>query len=152
MTAQDQNLIADQGRILPCERCEYDLNGLGVGARLICPECGLEQPRRTSLPPWPSGWRAAAWQCGVTLAICNLCLVLLLLCMVVAGAGAGTLLLFAPLTFLSGPIVPIASARVLARRHGREGLPGHIALGWIANFLIGAAYLGIAFAVALNAP
>jgi hypothetical protein len=138
--------------ILPCEVCGYDLNGLGVGTCVICPECGLEQPRRTRRPPWPRGLRAAAWQCGVTLALCNLCLVLLLLLVLLAPGVERLLLLAAGVTFLSGPVVPVASGWWLARRHGPKGVHRFIPMGWLWNFLIGMGYLVAALAVGVLMP
>lgn len=139
--------MSSLANILPCEACGYDLNGLGAGTYVLCPECGLEQPRRTRLPPWPTGWDAAAWQCGATFALCNLCLVLLLLLIFLAPGVSGALLLLAAITFLSGPIVPIVTGWVLSRRHEPRGIHSFILLGWLANFLIGAGYLVIAFLV-----
>jgi hypothetical protein len=133
--------------LLPRERCGYDLNGLGSGTRIVCPECGLEQPRRTSLPAWPQGWNALAWQCGPTLALCNLCLLTLLALVLWAPVLSSLLLLLAAVTFLSGPIVPIVTGWVLSRRHEPRGIHAFILLGWLANFLIGAIYLVIAFGV-----
>lgn len=126
-----------------CGRCRYDLRGLaGRADMVVCPECGLEQVP-APFEGWPTGLRAAGWLCGVTFALCNLCAVLLLVVVLWRGPGnlAPILLLCAAATAVSGPVVPIASALILASRRGSGGGCGFIALGWVCNFLIGMVYL-----------
>lgn len=149
MPNQDPSPSRPSPSILPCEVCKYDLNGLGSGTYVVCPECGLEQPRRTALPPWPDGWHAAAWQSGVTFALCNLCLLGLIPVALGADKLFEPLLVLAGLTFLSGMVVPIVSALVLSRRHGQDGIHRFIPLGWSWNFLIGMGYLVMAFVVGI---
>jgi hypothetical protein len=83
----------------------------------------------------------------VTLGLCNLCLLTLLARVFWAPFLSRLLLVLAVVTFLSGPVVPIAGAVAQAPRRGNAGVHQFILLGWLTNFLIGAVYLAIAVLV-----
>jgi hypothetical protein len=130
-----------------CDACGYDLSGLiQERVRITCPECGLKQSWQARPESWPHGWREVALQSGITLALCNLCLLLLVIQEFNPAFGGPPFWLTA-VTFLSGPVAPIVSACRLARRHGPEGIHEFIVLGWVWNLLIGVGYLLAAFAV-----